>query len=98
MQSVTPGDEAILLEIKRSTSVKWQQQVPEYYIPQLQTQMHILDLPAAVIAADTIKRGAEQKWRLFWDMRAYVVLRNPAWASKLDQANEEFGMIKASYE
>jgi hypothetical protein len=98
MQVVMEKDEAILLEIKRSTSTKWQTQVPEYYIPQLQTQMHILDLPAAVIVADTIKRGVEQKWRLFWDMRAYLVLRNPAWASKLDQANEEFRTVKESYE
>jgi hypothetical protein len=98
MQGCIQGHEAILCEIKKSTSVKWRNEVPSYYMPQLQTQMHILDIPAAVIVAETIKRGDEQKWRWFWDMRAYLVLRNPAWESKLDQANEEFGKVKKSYE
>jgi hypothetical protein len=35
---------------------------------------------------------------MFWDMRAYLVLRNPAWESKLDQANKEFAEMKAKYE
>jgi hypothetical protein len=96
VQVIKPGT-AILCEIKKSTSVKWQIGVPEYYIPQLQTQMHILDLPAAVIVTETIKRGADQKWRLFWDMRAYLVLRNPVWESKLDQANKEFEEAKEMY-
>ncbi len=97
MVQVIKPDTAILCEIKKSTSVKWQIGVPDYYIPQLQTQMHILDLPAAVIVTETIKRGADQKWRLFWDMRAYLVLRNPVWESKLDQANKEFEEAKEMY-
>jgi hypothetical protein len=98
MAGLIEGDQALLCEIKKSTSAKWQSEVPAYYRPQLQTQLHILDLPAAVIVAETIKRGDDQKWRMFWDMRAYLVLRNPAWESKLDQANKEFGEMKAKYE
>jgi len=97
MQGLIEPGQAILCEIKKSLSVKWQTEVPSYYIPQLQTQMHILDLPAAVIVSETIKRGATQKWRFFWDLRAYLVLRNPAWEGKLDQANEEFEEVKKSY-
>jgi len=97
MDNSIEGEQAILCEIKKSTSTKWQTEVPVYYRPQLQTQLHILDLPAAVIVAETIKRGDDQKWRWFWDMRAYLVLRNPVWESKLDQANREFGEMKAKY-
>jgi hypothetical protein len=97
MQEVIEPGTAILCEVKKSTSTKWQTEVPNYYIPQLQTQMHILDLPAAVIVTETVKRGDEQKWRLFWDMRAYIVLRNPVWEKKLDQANKEFEEAKEMY-
>ena len=79
-----------LLEIKKSTSVKWAKECPDYYMAQLQTQLHVLDLPAAVIVADTIKRGEHQKWRWFWDMRAHIVYREHAWEGILDRCNKEF--------
>jgi hypothetical protein len=82
--------EEVILECKYSTSTKWQTEVPIYYIPQLQTQMWVLDLPASIIVASTIKRGASQKWRWFWDLRPYVVLRDPAWEKKLQVAGQEY--------
>jgi len=88
-------DEAWLCEIKKSTSSAWQERVPDYYIPQLQCQMHILDLPAAVIVAECIKRV---KHRTFWDLRPYVVERDPAWEGILEQCNNEFLEIKRSYD
>jgi len=98
MGTIMSKGEAILCEIKKSTSTKWQTTVPEYYIPQLQTQMHICEIDAAIIVAETVKRGVTQKWRQFWDLRPYLVLRNPAWVSKLDEANKEFKEVKDLYE
>lgn len=82
--------EKVILECKYSTSTKWQSEVPIYYIPQLQTQMWVLDLPAAIIVASTIKRGDTQKWRWFWDLRPYVVVRDPAWEKKLQVAGKQY--------
>ena len=87
-----------LLEIKKSTSVKWQHEAPHYYSDaQMQAQLHILDLPYGVIVGETIK----QVWhrdsvtgrkypRKYWDLRAYFVVRQPGWACVLDEVNEEF--------
>lgn len=89
------GSGAWLCEIKKSTSQVWQDRVPDYYIPQLQCQMHILKLPAAVIVAETIKQVGRRK---FWDLRAYIVYQDPEWESILDQCNDEFLEIKRSYD
>lgn len=91
-------DEAILCEIKKSVSVTWQKEVPEYYIPQLQCQMYILNLPAAVIVAETIRQmKMDGVWRKFWDLRPYIVHRDPDWEGILQQCNDEFLEVKRSY-
>jgi hypothetical protein len=82
--------EDFITEVKKSTSTKWQSEVPEYYVCQVQTQLHVLEKPYAIIMAETIKRGATQKWRLFWDMRAYVIEYDPAWADDLTRMSDEF--------
>jgi hypothetical protein len=79
-----------LTESKKSTSVKFQKMTPEYYVPQVQTQLAILELDYAIIMADTFKRGDTQKWRFFWDFRAYVIERDRSWDLILDEENENF--------
>jgi hypothetical protein len=85
----TTGTEFIT-EVKKSLSVKWKQSVPDYYITQVQTQLAVLEKPYAIIMAETIHRGAEQKWRNFWDMRAYVLERDVRWERQMDKMNREF--------
>jgi len=80
-----------LLEIKKSVSVAWaRNQVPEYYVAQVQTQLHITDVPWAIIVAECICKHPKEKWRMFWDLRPTVIKRDPAWADVLDQCNAEF--------
>lgn len=79
----------ILLEIKKSTSVKWQKKCPDYYWTQVQTQLAILECPLAIITAECIKKGKHKKWRMYWDQRAYVIEPDPNWPSVMDQLNEE---------
>jgi hypothetical protein len=79
-----------ITEVKKSTSSKFQRMVPEYYVPQVKTQLSILELPYAIIMADTFMRHPEQKWRNVWDFRAYVIERDPAWDLVLDEENENF--------
>jgi hypothetical protein len=76
--------------VKKSTSVKWKKEVPEYYVCQVQTQLAVLEMDYAIIMAETIHRGEEQKWRNFWDMRAYVIERDPKWERQMDKMNREF--------
>ena len=79
-----------ITEVKKSTSVKWKKEVPEYYVCQVQTQLAVLEMDYAIIMAETIHRGEEQKWRNFWDMRAYVIERDPKWERQMDKMNREF--------
>ena len=76
-----------VLELKRSVSTAWQKYVPDYYISQVQTQLHVLDLEWGVICADTIMRDG---YRQYWDLRPYFIQRDPVWAGYLDQCNKEF--------
>ena len=87
------GDEA-LLEIKKSTSQKWKTETPEYYVTQIQTQMAVLEIDYCVIAAECIHRGEQQKWRNYFDMRAYVHERDPKWEKHLDRINREFALTR----
>lgn len=81
-------DGPVLLEIKKSTSAGWSNgKVSEWYIPQIQGQMHILDLERCVIVADTVLRRGP---RLFWNLVAIGVTRDPDFAAVLDKMNEEF--------
>ena len=89
----TTGDK-FLLEIKKSTSVKWKREVPAYYVTQCQTQMAVLEIDYCIITAETIHRGEEQKWRNYWDMRAYVIERDPKWEKQMDKMNREFALTK----
>lgn len=78
----------VVLEIKKSTSAGWSDgKVSEWYVPQIQGQMHILDLNYAVIVADTILRKGP---RFFWNLTATLVARDPAFATEMDRMNEEF--------
>lgn len=77
-----------ITEIKKSLSVKWQSSTPEYYVSQVKTQLAVLELPYAVIIAETVKKGQAQKWRQFWDMRAYIIERDPSWDTVLDGLNQ----------
>ena len=79
-----------ITEVKKSTSTKWQREVPEYYITQVKTQLAIMEIPYAIIMADTVARGKKMKWRQFWDMRAYVIEADPAWPALLDEIDKEF--------
>lgn len=79
-----------ITEIKKSTSSKWQTQVPEYNIPQVKTQLSVLEMPYAIIVADTLKRGDTQKWRWYWDMQAYVIEYDPAWDEVLEREGQKF--------
>jgi len=82
-------DSDFLLEIKKSTSVKWQKKCPDYYWTQVQTQLAIVEAPYAIITAECIKRGDTQKWRQYWDQRAYVIRPEPSWLKVMDQLNQE---------
>lgn len=78
-----------ILEIKKSTSVKWQTKCPDYYWTQVQTQLAILEAPYAIITAECIHKGRTQKWRMYWDQRAYVIRPEPSWLKVMDQLNQE---------
>lgn len=92
-------EDMTILEIKKSTSKNWNKKVPDYYYAQLQTQMHILDRPFAVIAADTLYQVAKGRGRFahFWDLCCHVVERNQDWADYLDQASTEYLTEKAKF-
>lgn len=76
-----------VLELKRSVSKGWQTKVPDYYYSQVQCQLHITDLDWGVICADTIYRDG---YRQYWDLRPYLIERDPSWRGILQQAGEEF--------
>lgn len=81
------GDKPALCEAKKSTSSKWQTEVPRYYMDQLQGQMHILDIPHAIIVAECIsyqKPKGENRKRPFWDLRAYLVKRRESYVRDLE--------------
>jgi len=78
-----------LLEIKKSTSTKWQTKCPDYYWTQVQTQLAILEAPLAIITAECIHKGDKQKWRMYWDQRAYVIEPDPSWPEEMDKMNAE---------
>lgn len=83
-----------VLELKRSVSLGWQTAVPIYYIPQVQAQLHVANLEYGVICADTICR---QGRRTFWDLRPYVIERDPTWHEILAQCSDEFLAAKEEY-
>jgi hypothetical protein len=80
-----------ILEIKKSISVAWSRgEVPEYYVAQVQTQLHVTGLDYAVICAECIYTDPKEKWRKFWDLRPTLIERDPHWANVLDKCNAEF--------
>lgn len=79
-----------LLECKKSLSTKWQKEVPSYYVTQCKTQLSVLELDYGIIFAETVKRGDTQKWRSFWDFRAFVIERDPKWDEVLLREGEKF--------
>jgi len=79
-----------ITEVKKSTSSKFQEMVPEYYVDQVKTQLAVLELDYGIIMAETIMRHPKQKWRQVWDFRAHVIERDPAWDKVLDEENEKF--------
>lgn len=82
-----PGETAIN-EVKKSTSVGWSKgKVSEWYLPQCQGQLHILEKDHLVIIAETIMR---QGHRLFWNLTANYIQRDPAFETVMEQMNEEF--------
>ena len=86
-------DTAVLCEVKKSTSTKWQTEVPIYYRTQLQAQMHILDIEAAIIVAETVawlKPEGEQRKRPFWDLKPHLVMRDPNFVDDLDDMNDRW--------
>lgn len=81
-------DAPAILEIKKSTSKGWSKgKVSEWYLPQLQGQLHILDMPYAVIVAETVLQDG---YRLYWNLTADVVERDPVFAGTMDRLNKEF--------
>jgi YqaJ-like viral recombinase domain len=78
-----------LVEIKKSTSTKWQTKVPDYYQTQVQTQLAILECPLAIIVAETFCRGKKEKWRTYWDMQPYIIRPKAHWLGVMDRLNEE---------
>lgn len=78
----------LITEVKKSTSKGWSAgKVSEWYVPQVQGQLHILDLPAAVIMAETILRKGH---RLFWNLTANVIIRDEEFAGVMDRLDAEF--------
>jgi hypothetical protein len=86
----------LIHEIKKSLSRAWAKGIPEYYQAQLQTQMHILDIPAAVISAECVSEVKHTNdygryyTRRYWDVKSFLLERDPAWVAVLDKVNEEF--------
>jgi len=84
-------NEKTILEIKKSISVGWARgEVPPYYINQVRTQLAVLELDFGVIAAECIFKYPREPWRLFWDLRPFIIEQDPAWLTTLDCVNEEF--------
>lgn len=84
------SDCVFITEVKKSTSSKFQTEVPEYYVAQVKTQLCVLDLPYAIIMADTFKRGDAMKWRYYWDFKMYVIEYDPAFEDILKREGEKF--------
>lgn len=82
-------NEPFIIEAKKSTSTKWQTKCPDYYWTQCQAQMHILDIPRNIITAECVKKGDTEKWRKYWDQRAYVIDFDHSFAVVMDQLNQE---------
>jgi hypothetical protein len=99
LRSALEGRDTGLLELKKSISVAWARNiVPEYYISQVQTQLHITGMDWAVICAECVCPHPKEKWRKFWDLRPTLIEQDPAWANVLDKCNVEFEMAKESLE
>jgi hypothetical protein len=82
------GDTPAVCEIKKSTSAGWSQgKVSEWYLPQVQGQLHILEMDYAVIVAETVLRMGH---RLFWNLTADIIERDPAFVKTMDRLNKEF--------
>jgi len=85
------GPGTVICEIKKSISVEWSRGVvPEYYIPQVQTQLAVLEMDRAVICAECVFSDPKEKWRKYWDLRPTIIERDPAWAHVLDECNSDF--------
>ena len=88
LKSVLGPGETAINEVKKSTSVGWSRgKVSDWYIPQIQGQLHILEKDHLVIIAETVLR---QGHRMFWNLTANYVQRDPQFESTMDQLNEEF--------
>lgn len=104
-------DACWLLEAKFSPSAAWQKECPLYYWYQVQTQLHVLDVEHAVIAALTLKKKkyprvvdaegntfpADKFVRTRWDFVAYHIPRVDSFVDVLDNVNERFGIAKEQY-
>jgi hypothetical protein len=89
-QLINDEGQEFLLECKKSLSVKWPKECPGYYIPQVKTQLAVLELDFAIIFAETVHTRATQKWRKFWDLRAHVIRRDPSWDRVLEREGQKF--------
>lgn len=106
VQQMEANGGPMLLEIKKSLSRTWKKGPPTYYADaQVQVQLHILDLPGAVLCGDTVldvrhydKARGKPYFRRYWDMRPYYIPRDPAWADILDEVNEEFPLVWSEFE
>lgn len=96
IQQLVPLGRNGLLEIKKSTSTKWGTDVPDYYKAQVQGQLNILDLPVAIIVAETItyiKPKGERRKRAFWDLVPYVIMRDFAFEEVLTEMNDRWARV-----
>jgi hypothetical protein len=82
-------DGPAVCEIKKSTSAGWSNgKVSPWYVPQVQGQLYILEMDHAVIVADTVLRGGGG--RLFWNLTANVIERDPNFEKTMDRLDNEF--------
>lgn len=83
-------------EAKKSVSVGWaRNQPPEYYICQVQTQLAILEWDYGVLVAECLFTDPKEKWRKYWDLRPFLVARDPNWDRVLDKCEKEFAIAMA---
>lgn len=88
LKAVLPEGESAVNEVKKSTSAGWSKgKVSEWYLPQIQGQMHILEKDHCIIIAETVLR---QGHRMFWNLTAHHVQRDPAFVEVMDRLQEEF--------
>jgi hypothetical protein len=93
LKAVLPEGESAINEVKKSTSAGWSKgSISEWYLDQLQGQLHILEKDHLIIIAETVLRKGH---RLFWNLTAHYVQREPFYEDVMDQLNEEFENVIA---